>query len=177
MISETRGRAAATAHVSLAMPSGPWEAGPGAPEPLGRGGAGRGPQRPGCCSWPKPSLLAAGVGLPGVYPGGVLPGTGEGKKKKGTLEQGEQPLAASQVARHLPTSQGHRLGPEQPCLPKRQSSGLAIFPHKVWSASHTPPQPAPNPDPRPKPRPSSQPEKGPPRTHRVPVWPAVSQKL
>lgn len=27
-------------------------------------------------------LLPAGVGLPGVYPGGVLPGTGEDKKDR-----------------------------------------------------------------------------------------------
>lgn len=42
------------------------------------------------CSWLL-LLLATGVGLPGVYPGGVLPGTGKGKKEKGTLQQGEQP--------------------------------------------------------------------------------------
>ena len=28
-------------------------------------------------------FLAIGVGLPGVYPGGVLPGAGEGKEEKG----------------------------------------------------------------------------------------------
>lgn len=45
-------------------------------------------------------LLATGVGLPGVYPGGVLPGTGENKEGKGALGQGEQSLAASGMAPH-----------------------------------------------------------------------------
>ena len=40
----------------------------------------RGSWRHGCCS--HGFLLAVGVGLPGVYPGGVLPGAGESKEEK-----------------------------------------------------------------------------------------------
>lgn len=37
-------------------------------------------------------LLPPGVGLPGVYPGGVLPGTGENKDRLGNVAQLKQRL-------------------------------------------------------------------------------------